>query len=154
MTATNHAAAGALIALIINEPILVLPLAFITHFAMDALPHFGYPGNRGYGEAFKHKLTHVVALLDAIGLTLLFWAVVGEGWLVYAAGIVALSPDFLGLYNYFGIERKHERPARFRFIINRLHKKFHRRIEWCERPWGIFIEIIVAIVLINLIWIN
>ena len=150
MTATNHAATGALLALIIKEPILVLPLAFISHFVMDVLPHFGYPGNRGYGEAFKHKLTYLVVFGEIVGLAFLLWAVAGQGWLVYVAGIVALSPDFLGLYNYFGIERKHQDPSRF--VINRLHRKFHRKLEWCERPWGIFIEIIVATILISLVW--
>ena len=152
MTATNHAAAGALIALTVNKPILALPLAFLSHFVLDAFPHFGYEGNRGYGEAFKHKLTYIVILLDIVGLMLLLWAVAGKGWLVYVAGIVALSPDLLGLYNYFGIDRKHKDPSQF--IINKLHRKFHRQIEWCERPWGIFIEIVIAIILIGLIWKN
>ena len=150
MTATNHAAAGALIALTIKEPGLVLPLAFISHFVMDALPHFGYPGNKGYGEALKHKLTYSVILLDIIGLTILIWFVAGANWLTYAAGITALLPDFAGLYDYFGIERK-KKHGRSNSLIAKLHKKYHRRLEWCERPWSLFIEVLLATLLLFLI---
>jgi len=58
MTITNHILAGAIIGAVIKEPALALPIAFASHFVMDALPHFGYEGNKGYGEALKHKLSY------------------------------------------------------------------------------------------------
>jgi hypothetical protein len=63
---TNHLLAGAAIAYAIDKPLPVLLLAFASHFVMDALPHFGYPGNKGYGEAMKHRLSYVVAGTDAV----------------------------------------------------------------------------------------
>jgi hypothetical protein len=36
--------AGAIIALAISQPLIALPLAFVSHFVLDALPHYGYGG--------------------------------------------------------------------------------------------------------------
>ena len=40
MTATNHVATGVLIAVVVPDPWVALPLAFASHFVCDALPHF------------------------------------------------------------------------------------------------------------------
>ena len=40
MTATNHALTGATIATLVRQPYLAIPLAFLSHFFCDALPHF------------------------------------------------------------------------------------------------------------------
>ena len=41
MTATNHALTGAIIGLVIGEPVLAIALAFASHFICDALPPVG-----------------------------------------------------------------------------------------------------------------
>ncbi len=41
MTGFNHAVTGALIAGAVGNPFLAIPLAFASHFVLDAIPHFG-----------------------------------------------------------------------------------------------------------------
>ena len=40
MTATNHALTGAAIGFIVGVPAIAIPLALISHFVLDAIPHF------------------------------------------------------------------------------------------------------------------
>lgn len=42
MIGFNHAAAGGLLATVLPLPLAILA-AFISHFVMDALPHYGIP---------------------------------------------------------------------------------------------------------------
>jgi hypothetical protein len=135
MTISNHVLVGSLIAVTIKEPALVLPLALLSHYAIDALPHFGYPGHGGYGEALKHKATLAVEGLNIIGIIILLFTVHFSVWVVSAAVILALLPDIEWPYRYLFFERKGLKPPET--ILTR----FHGRIQWCERWWGIFVEV-------------
>jgi hypothetical protein len=137
MTAVNHAITGSIIALVIDQPLLAIPLAFVSHFLQDALPHFGYPGNQGFGEAFRHRLTTIVLIVDPI-LVIGFLAVLihysASTW-VYLAAFAAVLPDFEWPVAYWGFEKKGQQP--WRSPIGNLHWN----IQKFERPWGIFVEI-------------
>jgi len=146
MTLVNHAAAGAIIALTINKPILSLPLAFISHYALDALPHFGY-GRGGFGEAFKHKLTQVYIAFDLIAMPFLIWSLIGTSWVIWAAAFIATIPDLMWPYVYFGFEKKNLTPPGGPLT------EFHSWIQWCHRPWGLIVEIILAVILIAMVWV-
>ena len=138
MTTSNHVLTGVIIATVVVEPILVVPLAFVSHFALDSLPHFGYGGD-GYGEAMKHRSVYVIELLGLIGLLLLVSTGV-FGWnIATLAAIVAVSPDFEWPYRYLFYERKGLVPPKSPLT------NFHQKIQWCEQPWGIYIEIIFFI---------
>lgn len=149
MIITNHFLAGSLIAVAIPEPVIALSLAFASHFVMDALPHYGYPGNKGYGEALKHKLSYISTAIALLLLAVIVGLLVANSlWLALAAGLVAISPDIVGLWNYLAFEKQGRKGNN---ILAKLHVKFHRRIQWCERPWGIYIEIVVFVVLLGLL---
>ncbi len=45
MTATAHALAGAVIATKISNPFIGLPLAFLSHFILDTIPHWDFGTN-------------------------------------------------------------------------------------------------------------
>jgi len=151
MTATNHAITGALIAVSINRPAIALPLAFFSHFAQDAIPHFGYAGHGGYAVGLKHRLTKYMMLIDPITglfllLVLLHYSV--SFW-VYAAAFLALCPDFEKFIAYFAFERRGKKGW-----VSPIGP-FHTWIQWCERPWGVFMEVVWFLggmsLLINLI---
>lgn len=145
MTITNHVLAGSIIGVAIGQPVIALLVAFMSHFAMDALPHFGYPGNKGYSEVLKHRLSYQAGIATVITTLLVVILLIAKmKWLALSAGIVAALPDALGIYNYRKYE-KHDTKATG--VIKLLHVKFHRAIQWCERPWGIYIEAITAVVL-------
>ncbi|MDO8591786.1 MAG: hypothetical protein Q7R60_02610 [bacterium] len=136
MTVANHAALGALIALTVKEPALVLPLAFVSHYALDALPHFGYPGGGGFGEAFKHKLTLVYGIFDSVTSIIFIILILNTGWLVYVAAATAVAPDIANFCRYYFKERKGlSKPSEGNII-----SRFHHRIQWGHRPWGLFVE--------------
>jgi len=146
MLITNHVLAGSLIGLNIKEPALAIVIAFASHFVMDALPHFGYPGRKGYPEVLKHKLSYFVGsitLLSTLGVTL--FLIANNQWFLLICGLVAASPDIAGWYNYVAYE-KHGKSAKG--ILKLLHVQFHRRIQNFERPWGIYIEAAIFIFLL------
>jgi len=106
---------------------------------MDALPHFGYAGNKGFSEVFKHKLSYIVGVITFISTaTVLVFLVMHQAWFAILAGIVAALPDAVGWYNWVAYEKKGRTASRGLAL---LHVKFHRRIQKFERPWGIYIEV-------------
>lgn len=134
MNVSNHVLVGSAIALTVRQPAVALPLALASHYVLDALPHFGYH-RKGYQEIFRHKLTYVATALDCIGVGVLLAAVATQSWPVFLAACVAASPDIEWLYRYAWYERKgYEAPAGRSW-------RFHEGIQWCERPWGLIIEI-------------
>ncbi len=135
MTTSNHVIAGTLLAVTIKQPALVLPLAFASHFVLDSLPHFGYDGE-GYGVAMRNKMIFVMEGFGIIGLLLLLSTGL-YGWnLALLASVVAVSPDFEWPYRYYFFERKGLKPPKT-FLTD-----FHKKIQWCERPWGVIPEVI------------
>ena len=144
MTASNHALVGSAIALTVKQPLLALPLAFASHFVLDALPHFGYPG---LGEAFKHKLFIIVESFDAIVLILIFLTMVQIGYMPLLGALMAISPDFEWVYRYFFYERKGLKPP-----LTSPLAKFHSKIQRYERPWGIAVELPFFLIVFVLIY--
>ena len=147
MNTLNHLATGAAIALVVNEPLLALPLAFLSHIGLDMLPHFGYPNaESGYGEALKHKLSYFSLAFDIIGIGILIALINDHGWLVYVAAVLALSPDLMWPYRYIWFERKGLVPPPWKVA------RFHTGIQFFEREWGIVIEIFYSVGMLIFIW--
>lgn len=133
----------------VNEPILAVPLAFGSHFAMDILPHFGYPGRKGFPEIVKHKLSYIVGVITLISTSIVILILITNNlWFPLMCGIVAASPDAVGWYNYIAYEKKGKLA---KGLLKLLHVDFHRRIQRFERPWGIFVEIFVFTVLLSVL---
>jgi hypothetical protein len=135
MTATNHAITGAIIAVVIDKPVIALPLALLSHFAQDALPHFGYAGHGGYREGLKHRSLKFVMLADLLSFIpfLAILLVHNASIWVYLAAFLALSPDFYDFIAYFIFKKD----AGWNWF-----SKTASTIQWCERPWGIGVEIL------------
>ncbi len=142
MTSSNHALTGAVIALSLQQPLLALPLAFVSHFALDALPHFGVSE-----ESLTRNRLWFMRLfwpLDALILLALFaYVLFNAGWginipIVFASMFLATSPDLAWIYRFALKEKwgKLSRPPMNAF------NRFHANIQWGERPWGIVIELV------------
>lgn len=135
MTATNHALTGAAIAAVIKQPLLALPLAFVSHFFCDALPHFGIDMKFRSKQMFTWLLIDgVVALMCA--LTLIAMGVASPV-LLAVAGFIAMSPDFAWLF--YGLKG----------VLGDVHSmdplsKFHSRIQWYQKVPGLAIEAVWA----------
>lgn len=134
MTASNHVVAGAVIAAAVPQAAIALPLAFVSHFIMDALPHYGDNDNHSWlNRHFKYVLGVDLFLTAAFLIGLLI--IQPTNWiLLVLAGLVAVSPDILWL-PYFLADLKHEQKEHSKLA------KLLKWIQWGERPWGIYIEL-------------
>lgn len=133
MTATNHAITAANIALA-TKSWWAVPIALVSHFVLDALPHFGEPGIE-----YRHSKFKLVASFDLvlfIGTFLLVLATANQYiWVVLASGFMAVIPDSVWFYRYYLEHKLGQLPSR-----NKL-TDFHAKIQWGERSWGWIIEI-------------
>ncbi len=142
MTGTNRALAGGLIAMYLPLP-LALPLAFASHFVLDALPHYGIP-HRTRNRSKTWKIIFAVDFLIAFSLAAVQISYHNYG--IFLGGLVALTPDFIWVTRV--LRKKSFNLSR----NNHWFTKFHARIQRFERPWGIFLEIPLAIILFYLVF--
>ena len=144
MNVSNHLLAGAAIAFAVKQPVLALPLAFASHFVLDALPHYGFE-RQGFDVWRTKKSAGLLLVLDAIGITLVVgFLVMQQEYIALIAGLVAASPDSVWIYRYFRFERR-RRTAAYNWI-----NRFHLAVQWCERRWGIYVEFVFYIALFSI----
>jgi hypothetical protein len=137
MIGFNHALAGVIIGVTVPAPFVPV-VALASHFAMDALPHFGR------SETFKPYTGAFKALLVIDGVICL--AVLAGGlWLFpsHAIGILlgtffARLPDFLWL-----LEGR----------VQWMKRYFHLAhvIQWGEVSWGWMLELVYAAIFFTII---
>jgi hypothetical protein len=136
VTAINHALTGAVIGLVVGEPLVALPAALASHFVCDALPHFGSglpPKKQLKTNGFRNYL-----LVEA-GLCFLLVALLAitrpQHWLLASVcAFMATSPDLLQINKYLKL-RRGQQWKRSAF------SKFAGGIQWFERPIGAVVEI-------------
>ena len=142
MTATGHAIIGTVIAVKIGNPQLAVPIAFASHIAADAFPHWD-EGTNGK-EKGKTRLIAEAALDVVFGFVisyLIVFALFPAANLLYVFLIilVAQSLDWITApYYFFGIK-----PFK---IFYKFQKMFDNRM---DKPWGIINQIaILALIVI------
>lgn len=136
MRAINHAVTGAAIGLVVGIPEIAVPLALISHYVCDTLPHYGE--TRPKVEEVSGKPFLVLLVLDACLCTLLVGLLVAARpthWLLAAVcAFVAASPDMLSLRRFIdlnhGIVKKRN-----------AYERFSLGIQWFERPIGAVVEV-------------
>jgi len=134
MTATNHIVTGALIATALHNPLVAVPVAFLSHFAMDCLPHFG---KKTYKTVEFVQLLVADVFLASVLLLILIIARPDHWLLLIACGIVAASPDLMWIAKFIHKVKTGEAFPKPKYLITR----FHHFIQWGERPWGMAIEL-------------
>ncbi len=138
MTATNHALTGALIGLIVGEPLIAVPAALVSHFVCDAIPHYGMPTlklkeQRLKSDGFNRYLAADSSLCVLLVLTLALAH--PEHWqLAVICAFLAASPDLL----WFDRWRKARQGKPWRG--NRF-TRFAGDVQWFERPIGAVVEV-------------
>jgi hypothetical protein len=143
MIALNHMLTGTAIALAVKQPILVIPLAFLSHFVLDSTPHFGGMPFYQYG----HRIFPYVMVADG----LLSFAAIGT--------VVLLQPEFMfviGLGAFFAILPDVFWLGHYMLKWEHWFFRFHQKIQWFERPPGIIVEaaylIFICTIITALIW--
>ena len=125
MTATNHALTGAVIALAVKQPVLVVPLAIASHFVLDSMPHFG-----GL-PVTSRKFLFVLAGDTGIAAGLLSSMVLLQPplwWVAVLGAVCAMAPDLMWFPNF--LRAVTGRPTKKPDSITKWHKKIQRY----ERP--------------------
>ncbi len=144
MTFTNHILSGSLLAKLLPIPI-ALPLAFASHFVLDALPHFGFKA----GKITNLKLFYGVEALDfSIGAVIIGWLLNRHEYTWVISGLVAFSPDLVWFYRYI-----------FKEKFGKLHIDYqagwltmiHKRVQRYERYWGLVIELVYGLLVFTLL---
>ena len=136
MTGTNHALTGAMIGFSIGNPILVVPVAFASHFVLDTMPHFG----EKFGQ--RKKLSKFVWALDAMLLSLfLSYLLISSQWILLLGAVLAISPDFAWIYRFAVIEKLGSLPPTPTNKFNR----WHASIQKLETKPGLLVEIVWAV---------
>lgn len=140
MTAANHMLTGAVIAAGIQQPLLVVPLAFLSHFFLDVFPHFGV-GEADTKERDKHPLFKRVLVID-IAITVLLLLLlpfvlsgVVAWWVLILGMAVAWIPDTVWVMHFWHDHKKRERTPPLWLT------RFHQKIQWFEKPPGLVIEL-------------
>lgn len=133
MTATSHVVTGMLLASVIHQPEIALPLAFASHFVLDSLPHFGIStkNTRVFLPILGSDMFLAALLLLVVaGLQPAHWPI------IVAAGIVAASPDLMWLPRFINDLRR-KRNKKYRWF-----EKFHGSIQWSQTSRGIIVEVL------------
>lgn len=147
MTAINHALTGAAIGLILGNPWVAVPVALLSHFACDALPHYGRTlegEDLLSSKGFRNYL--IVDALLCIALVVILAISRPEHWLLAAAcAFIATSPDTLWINRFI-------KARQGRSWTPSAYARFASVIQWFERPLGGVVEIawFVALALIIL----
>lgn len=139
MTVTNHMMTGAFIAVAVPRPALAIPLALVSHFALDILPHYGY-GDIPREQRDKQNNFILKQTIDTYCALGLIWLVPyllrnhQTPIVTVVCMLVAFVPDAIWSVHYVLAQRT----GKYR-ELNRFNR-FHKAIQWCERSWGIYVE--------------
>jgi hypothetical protein len=137
MTATNHAVTGAIIGAMVANPVAALVLAFLSHFVLDAIPHFGVGKD---SDAFiKSRRFSMLLIADA---TLCFCLVLGlaiahpgKWWFIAICAFIATSPDFASFNRWRQARKGKIKDWKAGWFI-----RFAAWIQWFEHPIGAIVE--------------
>lgn len=132
MTGTNHALTGAVIATVILNPIILIPVAFASHFVLDSLPHFGEVIGK------RNTLSKTVWAIDGVVLVaILLFLVVTSNWLILLGAMMAISPDGAWIYRFVVSEKLGKLAPK---PTNRFNS-FHENIQKFESRKGLIVDI-------------
>lgn len=142
MVGTNHALTGAVIGLAVQQPLLAVPLALVSHFILDALPHFGSNKLANGTKGFQLFLNVDIILCFVIAITLLITQ--PEYWFIgVVCAFVACSPDFMWVPEFLAAKENKPLPERKNWLI-----KFHANIQTYQKELGIIVELVWAALMV------
>ena len=109
MLETPHVALGLAIAVAIPNPLISIPLAFASHFALDMVPHWNPHINtemKKYGKLTNPTL-FIIAVDLALALVLTIFVAKTNPY-IYMASFMSILPDIAeGPYFLFGWRNKY-----------------------------------------------
>lgn len=133
MTATNHGIFGSFIAITLQaHPAVAICVAPLSHFLLDAIPHYTDKKISLRSKKFAKILT-IDAVLAVVSTLIIAWVWSEIALLIIVCAFLAASPDLMWIYYEYinkPLSKKHLVP------------RFHSWIQWSTTPQGIIVEII------------
>lgn len=121
MLSTPHLLVGAAIVKTIPNPYISLPLAFLSHFALDSIPHWDGSPKAPFG--MKTTGWIIIDYLIGSSIVLLLTAGLENQALICLGAFLGTLPDFiLGTY-------RHLEPALSKHSLLRVPNQFHIGIQ-------------------------
>ena len=155
MFLTNHVLTGIVLGHTIENDFILAPVAFSSHFFMDALPHFGHHKDPDEKHDFEedlakglHKIRDKgVIVTGVIDFTLATSVLVASCliWPERALNLV-IGGFFAALPDLFYIPE-----GLFGWRLDGKLRWIHWKIQWYERPPGIFTEGLWAAIMLYLL---
>ncbi len=136
MLSTPHILVGGAIVKFIPNPLISLPLAFLSHFLFDFIPHWDFK------ISLKPNLLLSAFADYAIGLSLIFWLSLGDvdQLVILLGGISATLPDFvLGSQRVLNLKFLEIWPLN---LMNNFHMEIQNRVSVF---WGLVFSIITIL---------
>lgn len=144
MTGFSHTTTGIAIALAVHNPALALPLAFVSHFVLDAIPHYGDDLLDGSDKFFQRFI--VADAIAGFGIAILMMYLVPEHYMLIAlCGVMATAPDLMWLPNH--IRQIKKQPSKPHNILMR----WHHDIQFEHPVWGIAGEVLWVSIMLTYI---
>ena len=136
MTATAHALIGASLAVKFTNPIVGIPLAIISHFAADMIPHWDAGTNHSKKSLARLRVEATCDVLLGFALVFLIFRNLVDPLYLFVMVIAAQLPDWLEAPAFmFGINTP---PFSW---LNWLGHKIQTRL---QLPWGLVTQIVVV----------
>lgn len=144
MTATAHALIGASIAAKISNPVIGIPLAILSHFIADLVPHWDAGTNHRKKSSMRLKMEAAADVLLSMALTVLFFWGRVEPIYLFTMVFAAQLPDWLEAPSWmFGLKIP---PFSW---LDYLGHKLQSRM---QLPWGLVTQIVtVGIILVTVL---
>jgi hypothetical protein len=141
MTAANHALTGALIGLAVGNPAVAVPLAFVSHFVLDAVPHYDPPGD-SLTRIRSHRFLYEQLIANAILCIVLVVALAlsrPAHWLTAAfSAFAAASPDLMWIPKFIMAKRQNRLRPNGNWLT-----RFHSRLQWRTGPELWWFELLI-----------
>jgi hypothetical protein len=143
MTGTNHGMTGALIALTVKNPAAAVPLAIVSHFVQDVIPHWNFGVSRDAGRNgsfFTRRFNGLLIadfLIAATMMVILGFVFPDQKWRIWICMIAAASPDLMWAYYRLYLEHIKKRQPHFDPLA-----RFHIFVQWSQTNAGLLVEVI------------
>lgn len=144
MTGLSHVTTGVLIAVAVQKPALALPLALLSHFALDRFPHWGNDLLDGSSPLFRRIILYDVLACLSVVIFMMF-ALPAQALVIALSAALAVAPDMMWIPNFFREVRG--LPVKPRNAVMRWHASLQY-----ERNWGIATEGFWLLVIVVLLW--
>jgi len=136
MTATAHALIGASLAVKITNPLIGIPLAILTHFLADLIPHWDAGTNHRNKTIMRLRIEAAIDVLLGFVLVFLIFRNLVDPIYLFTMVIAAQLPDWLEAPSWmFGFKVP---PFSW---MDWLGHKLQSRL---QLPWGLVTQVVVV----------